>query len=456
MLTFVIAVVVVILVLLFGMLLAWLFAAADRSVSKTKDDIEQTERAYNPAMTMGYKIKTTAESEAQVKEARALAAKQAAALPRGANMRIGRLGQENIATASQGVKQDPWTAAKIAAFHGWDGVRTGMPAGGVPATVAAPAAKVAPAKPGKIELVPGKDYPYIEITDDMSPDEMRKARIANSKAKSAAMKAAKAAGVPAAAPAQGAPAAAPAPAAPVVPANIEPPKLIEVTDDMPPDEVRKARIANSKARSAFNKALKAAGIDPSTVTINEKGEVEWPGGAPPAAPQPTAQVAPSAQPAAPAAGAGPLDLAALGIQLPELTKITDDMSPDEVRKARINNSKARSAFNKALKAAGIDPKDVEIDDEGNVKMPETAVPQAPAVEAPAPQAEQAAPVAAAPASGGKVDLGALGIEPPDYIEVSDDMDPEDVRKARVNNAKERSRVNKALKAAGLDPREVEF
>ncbi len=67
----------------------------------------------------------------------------------------------------------------------------------------------APAAAGPVELVPGKDYPVIEITDDMSPDEMRKARIANSKAKSAAMKAAKAAGTTA--PAAGAAAAATVP-----------------------------------------------------------------------------------------------------------------------------------------------------------------------------------------------------------------------------------------------------
>jgi uncharacterized protein YggE len=43
------------------------------------------------------------------------------------------------------------------------------------------------------------------------------------------------------------------------------PEYIEITDDMSADEVRKARIANAKAKSAYNKALKAAGIDPSEV-----------------------------------------------------------------------------------------------------------------------------------------------------------------------------------------------
>jgi hypothetical protein len=31
------------------------------------------------------------------------------------------------------------------------------------------------------------------------------------------------------------------------------------------------------------------------------------------------------------------------------------MAPDEVRKARIHNAKAKAAYNKALKEAGIDP-----------------------------------------------------------------------------------------------------
>ena len=41
--------------------------------------------------------------------------------------------------------------------------------------------------------------------------------------------------------------------------------LVEITDDMSPDEKRQARIANSKAKSAFNKTLKAAGVDPKSV-----------------------------------------------------------------------------------------------------------------------------------------------------------------------------------------------
>jgi hypothetical protein len=36
---------------------------------------------------------------------------------------------------------------------------------------------------------------------------------------------------------------------------------------MAPEDVRAARIANSKASSAYKKALKAAGIDPASVEI---------------------------------------------------------------------------------------------------------------------------------------------------------------------------------------------
>jgi hypothetical protein len=46
-----------------------------------------------------------------------------------------------------------------------------------------------------------------------------------------------------------------------------PPELIQITDDMEPTAIRQARIANSKAKSAYKKALKAAGIDPKTVEI---------------------------------------------------------------------------------------------------------------------------------------------------------------------------------------------
>jgi hypothetical protein len=60
------------------------------------------------------------------------------------------------------------------------------------------------------------------------------------------------------------PAAAPVAAtpepAPAAASSIPEPELIEITDDMTPEEIRKARIANAKAKSAYKKALKAAGL----------------------------------------------------------------------------------------------------------------------------------------------------------------------------------------------------
>ncbi len=343
---FLIAVGIIIGIIIVGAILAFVIARFDRAVEQTKVEQEKGGQDYNPALTMGFSIKTTADPEEQVKEARRLAAQQAAALPRGGNMGIGRLGQpSDLRTAFKGAKEDPWTAAKIAAVHGWDGVRLGT--GAATAVAPAPAAAkagAAPATSGEIELVPGKDYPVIEITDDMSPADKRKARIANAKAKSQAMKAAKAAGVPAAAPAAAAAPIAPTAAAPApVAVGVPEPNYIEITDSMSPDDVRKARIHNSKERSKYNKALKAAGIDPSAST-----------------PAPAAAAAPAAETAPAPAPAGGTDSAALaGIPKPDYIEITDDMPPDEVRKARIQNAKERSKYNKALKAAGIDPQTVE-------------------------------------------------------------------------------------------------
>ena len=431
---------VVILVLAVGGLLAFAFSRLDQAVTENNAEIEQLGKRYNSATTMGFQIDAQASPEVQIQEARVEAAKLAAALPRGANSRIGWRPEPGGLSATTGLAHDPWTASKIAEFHGWDGAQTGIPAGGVP-TAPVPVA-AAPAGGGSIELVPGKDYPYIEITDDMPDDEKRKARIANSKAKSAAMKAAKAAGtvgmtaaaVPAAA------GAVPTPAA----IGVEAPKLIEITDDMPDDEKRKARIANSKAKSAFNKALKAAGIDPKTVEIDEKGNVVMPQGAAAAAPAPAAG-APAVQAAA--------SMPALSVEPPQLIPITDDMSPEDLRKARISNSKAKSAFNKALKAAGIDPSDVEIDENGQIRMVGAAAP-APAAPAPA-AAEQPVQTAAAEADGAP-DLAALGLTPPELIEITDDMTPDQVREARIANSKAKSAFNKSLKAAGVDPKSVSY
>jgi hypothetical protein len=162
------------------------------------------------------------------------------------------------------------------------------PAATAPAVAAAAAPPVAVGEP-----VAGRDYEEIAITPDMAPEDVRKARIANAKAKSAAAKAMKEAGIvvaPAVTPAnpQAAPAAtaqspqavAPAEPTPVtehraeaiptqaasrIPAGIAQPEYIEITADMEPDEVRRARIANAKAKSAFAKALRDAGIDPATI-----------------------------------------------------------------------------------------------------------------------------------------------------------------------------------------------
>ena len=441
----VISVTIIFLTILVGIVFASAFSRLDHAVEKNQVVVEQQGKQYNPRLTLGFEINPQANPEKQVQEARLLAAKKAASLPRGANMGIGRLGEANLRSAGQGAqaKEDPWTAAKIAEFHGWDGVQSGYVVG-APVAAATPTA-VGAAPGGKIKLVPGKDYPVIEITDDMNPADKRKARIANSKAKSAAMKAAKAAGVPAAAPAAvaGAPVATPAAAAPVVPANIEPPQMTPITDDMPDAEKRKARIANSKAKSAFNKALKAAGIDPKTVTVTDTGEVIWPQGAPPA---------PAAPAAAPVAAAPAIP----NIEPPQMTPITDDMPDDEKRKTRIANSKAKSAFNKALKAAGIDPKTVTVTDTGEVIWPEgQGVPAA----APAPQAapQAPAPAASAPAStesSGADAAAAAGIAKPDLIELTDDMSPDEKRQARIANSKAKSAYNKALKAAGIDPKSV--
>jgi hypothetical protein len=226
---------------------------------------------------------------------------------------------------------------------------------------AAPAAVAAPS--GRIELVPGKDYEFVEMTDSMAGAEKRQARIANARAKARAYKAAKAAreaagGVPAAAaaPVAAAPSAQPVTAAPAVPTGIPEPNYIEITDDMSPDDVRKARIHNSKEKSQYNKALKAAGFDPKAV---EAGEVVVPAAAPAPEPTPEPVAAAAGSAPAPVASGSPDPAVLASIPKPDYIEITDDMSPDEIRQARIQNSKTRSAYNKALKAAGIDPKSVE-------------------------------------------------------------------------------------------------
>jgi len=231
-----------------------------------------------------------------------------------------------------------------------------------------------------------------------------------------------------AAPAAAAQAAAPMAAAPAV-SHIEKPKLIEITPDMAPEDVRKARVANAKAEAAYNKALKAAGATP--------------GAAQPA----VAAAAPVAPQPAPAASAAPAPALA-GIQPPQLIEITDSMAPEEIRRARVANAKAESAYNKALKAAGIDPAAVKA---GAATV--AAAPAAPVqtVAAEAPAAVAPVPAPSAPAGGSQIPAG---IERPKLVEITADMSPEDVRRARVENAKAQSAFNKALKAAGIDPASV--
>lgn len=338
-------------VLLFGLALAFLMARLSTMVVTNSAEVEalQKERkALNPKLTGGHPIQPSTDVAEQMEQARKLAAKRAAALPRGSNLGIGRLettdARADKKTASLGTAADPMTAVKIAAFHTWKGLRyvppaapapaAARPAAGAPRPAAQPTQPAAPA----VTLIP--------ITDDMSPADKRKAIIANAKAQAAAAKAAKAAGLPAptAEAAPSAPAAtAPAVAAPTLPAGVEPPQLIEITDDMSPADKRKAIIANSKAKAAYAKALKAAGYDPGALDEAAPTSV--------AEPLPAAVAEPAAA-AAPVANLPPA---------PDLIPITEGMDPAALRQARIANAKALSAYNKQLKELGIDPASVKLD-----------------------------------------------------------------------------------------------
>ena len=428
--TVLLIVTVVFLVLLVGLLLALLFTRADHAVTSTRRAMESEERAYSPGVTMGHKIKVQADYEEQLKQARQVAAKRAAALPRGANSRIGRAGASTLATASKGLQDDPMTAVRIAHHHGWDGARVGP----ATAVAAAPAAVTAAPRAAAAAPAPtaGIAPPVlISITDSMTPEEVRKARVANAKAESAYNKALKAAasGAPVAAPV-----AAPAAAAAGVPAavGVEPPKLIAITPNMAPEDVRKARVANAKAEAAYNKALKAAGVAAGTVAgVEAVVNAEMPG--------------PATAVAHPQASAPSL----AGIEPPKLIEITPSMSPEEVRKARVANAKAESAYNKTLKAAGVDPASLR----GGAAAVATAT-SAPAIPpAAAVAAAPVAPPAPAPAAAASA-TPVAGIPAPKLIEITDSMSPEEVRRARVENAKAMSAYNKALKAAGIDPATV--
>jgi hypothetical protein len=346
--------IVVAVTLAVGTGLATLFVRLSNMVVEEQQAAEKEKSSYNPGLTKGHKVPVEADFETQLKEARLLAAKKAAVTPRGANMRIGRLRKDDQPTAFDGIENDPITTVRVAHFHGWNILRTGAQAGvqAAGATRTAAAAGVSTKRPE--DLVAGKDYNYIEITDAMEPTEVRRARIANAKAKAAAVKALKAAGGAAgpagaeAAPDGAAPAArtqaAPAQAAPV--SSGEPVagvdyQVIEITDDMDPAAVRKARIANSKAKAAAFKAFKDAGGTVGAVS----------------APETPAE---AAEPAVEATTAAKVAAVPTNVPRPDFIEITDDMDPADVRKARISNAKAKSAYVKALKDAGIDPATVEM------------------------------------------------------------------------------------------------
>jgi hypothetical protein len=343
----VIASIVVAGTIVFGALLAILFRGFNRAVVNEQQAAEIERQGYNAGLTYGFKIPVEAETEVQLKAARKEAARRAALLPRGANVGIAQGNTGEVQTAYKGVQNDPVSAVKIAAIHSWEGLRSGASFSPGQTLTHADAVTAPPARSVE-DLVPGKDYPAVEITEEMTPAEKRKARIANAKAKSAASKALKASATPAPAAAAGVaaeqgavapsvpPAAAPAAVAePVAGVDYE---VIEITDDMAPDEVRKARIANVKAKSAAMKAFKAA------------GGAATPASAPVAQPEAAASPEPAADMAPPATAAS--------VAPPELTEITEDMSPEDVRRARIQNAKAKAAYKKALKEAGIDPSTV--------------------------------------------------------------------------------------------------
>jgi hypothetical protein len=151
---FLIAVGVILLPILLGGLFAWGSSRFEAAVEDTKVAVENQDKGYNPAVTFGHEVQVNASPEEMLKQARLEAARKAASVPRGANMRIGRKGYENLRTAGAALEEDAMTAVRIAIHHGWDGARTGAVAAVAAPAAAAPSGAAAPA--GKIELVPGK------------------------------------------------------------------------------------------------------------------------------------------------------------------------------------------------------------------------------------------------------------------------------------------------------------
>ncbi len=346
----VIASIVVTGTLLLGALLAVIFRGFGNMVDSESEALKAKTANIQPSVTFGHEIPVDADIEVQRREARKEAAKRAARLPRGANLGIGKMKAGDLSTSFDGLAEDPISAVRMAQFHGWAGLKAGTKA---PVTAVktqdkkGPSEAVPPVTSGD-DLVPGKDYPVIEISEEMSPAEKRKALIANAKAKSAAVKKAKetataqavptaeVASTPVAGKVEGTREAGTA-ATPVAGVDYE---VIEITDDMSADDVRKARIANAKAKSAAAKRLRETGaaVVSTPVEVHEA--------APPEA------VAEEPSPAASEMKA--TDIRA-EIPAPNYIDITDDMDADATRKARIHNAKEKSAYNKALRAAGIDP-----------------------------------------------------------------------------------------------------
>lgn len=256
--------------IIIGALIAFLVFQLSKAVRKEQYAVEMQRSRYNQPLTVGHKITVDANPDAQLKEARLIAAKTAAGLPRSANVSIGSFGSDKQPTASDGIASDPVSAVKIAQFHTWQGLAPGASSATTSTEPALAPTQTAPPTKSADDLVQGEDYPYIEISDDMAPAEIRKARIANAKAKSAAIKALRTMPTPAPAETASQPVSveepSESPAADVAPTSAvsEPVAgvdylVIEITDDMEPSDVRKARITNAKAKSAAMKAYKKAG-----------------------------------------------------------------------------------------------------------------------------------------------------------------------------------------------------
>lgn len=268
---------IALLVLIVGIVLMWLVVGASQVVTANSSQIEQESKvrqSLNPKATRGHNIPTQSTQAEKLIIAQKEAAKRAAQLPRGGNMGIGRSETVNLAEK------------KVASL--------GVDKDPVTAT-----------KIAEFHSWSGLEY--------SAPSTSGNAGSAKEK-----------------------PSAKPAIA---VGGNLpSKPELITISAGMSPDEQRKATIANAKAQSAYNKALKAAG-----------GNV-------------VAESAAEEQPTSVATTSNVVATAPLNTtELPsDLVKITEGMSPDEKRRAKIGNAKILSAFKKQLKEQGVDPASLDL------------------------------------------------------------------------------------------------